>query len=82
MPFNRKPQKFNASIKEVTIGCGEKAVTLGGENVYPFYSFDGEITNAPKVAVEISDMGVPEVAVRIIMVAVRGSHPRGPDLFP
>ena len=25
MPFNRKPQKFNASIKEVTIGCGEKA---------------------------------------------------------
>ena len=45
MPFNRKPQKFNASIKEVTIGCGEKAVTLGGENVYPFYSFDGEITN-------------------------------------
>ena len=51
MPFNRKPQKFNASIKEVTIGCGEKAVTLGGENVYPFYSFDGEITNAPKVAV-------------------------------
>ena len=29
MPFNRKPQKFNASIKEVTIGCGEKAVTLG-----------------------------------------------------
>ena len=53
MPFNRKPQKFNASIKEVTIGCGEKAVTLGGENVYPFYSFDGEITNAPKVAVEI-----------------------------
>ena len=31
MPFNRKPQKFNASIKEVTIGCGEKAVTLGGK---------------------------------------------------
>ena len=28
MPFNRKPQKFNASIKEVTIGCGEKAGTL------------------------------------------------------
>ena len=26
MPFNRKPQKFNASIKEVEIGCGDKAV--------------------------------------------------------
>ena len=62
MPFNRKPQKFNASIKEVTIGCGEKAVTLGGETVFPFYTFDGEMKNAPKVGVEISDMGVPAVA--------------------
>lgn len=58
MPFNRKPQKFNASIKEVTIGCGEKAVTLGGENIYPFYTFDGELKNTPKVGVEISDMGL------------------------
>lgn len=62
MPFNRKPQKFNASIKEVTIGCGEKAVTLGGENVFSFYTFDGEMKNAPKVGVEISDMGIPAVA--------------------
>ena len=62
MPFNRKPQKFNASIKEVTIGCGEKAITLGGENVFPFYTFDGDMKNAPKVGVEISDMGIPEVA--------------------
>lgn len=62
MPFNRKPQKFNASIKEVTIGCGEKAITLGGENVFPFYTFDGDMKNAPKVGVEISDMGVSEIA--------------------
>ncbi|MBS6196230.1 MAG: acetyl-CoA decarbonylase/synthase complex subunit delta [Clostridiales bacterium] len=62
MPFNRKPQKFNASIKEVTIGCGEKAITLGGESVFPFYTFDGEMKNAPKVGVEISDMGIPAVA--------------------
>mgnify|MGYP001852145988 FL=1 len=62
MPFNRKPQKFNASIKEVTIGCGEKAVTLGGESVFPFYTFEGDMKNAPKVGVEISDMGIPEVA--------------------
>ncbi len=62
MPFIRKPQKFNASIKEVTIGCGEKAITLGGENVFPFYTFDGTMKNAPKVGVEISDMGIPAVA--------------------
>lgn len=43
MPFNRKPQKFNAAIKSVVIGSGDKTVTLGGENVLPFYAFDGEI---------------------------------------
>lgn len=61
MPFNRKPQKFNAAIKEVTIGTGDKAITLGGESVFPFYTFDGEMKNGPKVAVEISDMGIPAV---------------------
>lgn len=58
MPFNSKPQKFNASIKEVEIGCGDKAIRLGGESVFPFYTFDGPIVNAPKIGVEITDMGL------------------------
>lgn len=58
MPFNSKPQKFNASIKTVEIGCGDKAIALGGESVFPFYTFDAPIENAPKVGVEISDMGL------------------------
>lgn len=62
MPFNQKPQKFNAKINAVTIGCGEKAITLGGENVFPFYSFDAPIENAPKVGVEITDMGYDNAA--------------------
>ena len=57
MGFKRVPQKFSASIKEVTIGTGEKAIKLGGENVMPLYTFDAEIANAPKVGVEISDSG-------------------------
>jgi acetyl-CoA decarbonylase/synthase complex subunit delta len=36
MPFKRVPQKFNASIKEVTIGTGDKALVLGGESVRRF----------------------------------------------
>lgn len=28
MPFNQKPQKFNASINTVEIGCGDKAIKL------------------------------------------------------
>lgn len=58
MPFNQKPQKFNATINTVEIGCGDKAIKLGGENVFPFYSFDAPIENAPKVGVEISDLGL------------------------
>ena len=30
MPFNQKPQKFNAKINPVTIGSGDKTVTIGG----------------------------------------------------
>jgi acetyl-CoA decarbonylase/synthase complex subunit delta len=66
MPFKPIPQKFNDAIKEVSIGVGEKALTLGGEQVFPFYSFDGEIKNPVCVGVEISDKGpdrsVPGIA--------------------
>ncbi|MDO4621652.1 MAG: acetyl-CoA decarbonylase/synthase complex subunit delta [Eubacteriales bacterium] len=58
MPFNRKLQKFSASINEVEIGTGDKAVKIGGQNVLPFYSFDGNIGNGAKVGIEISDLGV------------------------
>ena len=40
MPFNQKPQKFNAKINTVTVGTGDKAVTIGGNSTFPFYTFD------------------------------------------
>ena len=58
MPFTAKSGKFNASIKTVTVGTGDKAITLGGENVLPFYTFDAPIENAPKVGIEITDFGM------------------------
>lgn len=61
MPFNQKPQKFNANINTVEIGCGDKAIKLGGECTFPFYTFDAPLENAPKVGVEISDMGLSEI---------------------
>ena len=57
MPFKRAPQEFSASIKEVVIGVGDNAITLGGENVLPLYSFDAAIKNSPKVGIEVSDRG-------------------------
>lgn len=58
MPFNGKSGKFNASINTVEVGCGEKAIKIGGENVLPFYTFDAPIENAPKIGVMISDLGL------------------------
>jgi len=57
MPFKRVPQKFSASIKEVVIGTGDKAIALGGESVLPLCSFDETIKNSPKVGIEVSDTG-------------------------
>ncbi|MDO5135542.1 MAG: acetyl-CoA decarbonylase/synthase complex subunit delta [Eubacteriales bacterium] len=60
MPFNQKPQKFNAKINTVTIGSGEKTITVGGNSTFPFYTFDAPTENAPKIGVEITDMGLEE----------------------
>lgn len=57
MGFKAVPQTFSATINEVTIGTGEKAIKLGGENVMPLYTFDNAIANRPMVGVEITDSG-------------------------
>ena len=58
MPFNAKSGKFNASIKTVTIGTGDKAITLGGQSALPLQSFDAPFANVPKVGIEITDFGM------------------------
>ena len=58
MPFTAKSGKFSASINTLTMGTGDKAIVLGGENVLPFYTFDAPIENAPKVGIEITDGGM------------------------
>ena len=54
MSFEPKKQAYNTSINAVTLGTGDKAIVIGGQNVLPFYSFDAPIENAPKVGVEVS----------------------------
>ena len=55
MPFQTPTIKYSGRVKEVTIGTGPKAVTVGGESCYPFYLFEGEMPHAPKVAFEVWD---------------------------
>ena len=58
MSFVPKKQAYNAHINEVVLGVGDKAVAIGGQNVLAFHTFDGEITNAPKIGVELTDAGM------------------------
>ena len=55
MSFEPKKQAYSAHINAVTLGTGDKAIVIGGQNVLPFYTFDAPIENAPKIGVEISD---------------------------
>jgi len=55
MSFVPKTQPFSGKINAVTLGTGDKAIVIGGQNVLPFYTFDAPIENAPKIGVEVSD---------------------------
>ncbi len=55
MAFEIPKQKYSGAIKTVTIGKGDKAITLGGETSYPFYLFEGEMPHEPRIAMEVWD---------------------------
>ncbi|MGW8302396.1 MAG: acetyl-CoA decarbonylase/synthase complex subunit delta [Desulfobacterales bacterium] len=60
MGFEFAKEKYSGGIKEITLGQGDKAVTVGGESCYPFYDFEGEMPHKPKVAMEIWDLAPEE----------------------
>ena len=66
MAFEFFKESYSGSIKEITLGKGDNAVTVGGEACYPFYQFEGAMPNKPKIAMEIWDMEPdewPEAAI-------------------
>jgi acetyl-CoA decarbonylase/synthase complex subunit delta len=58
--FEFAKETYSGGIKEITLGQGDKAVTVGGESCYPFYSFEGEMPHKPRVAMEIWDLAPEE----------------------
>lgn len=56
LAFEFFKESYSGRIKEITLGKGDKAVTVGGEACYPFYQFEGTMPNKPKIAMEIWDM--------------------------
>ena len=56
MAFEFYKEAYSGSVKAIPIGSGDKAVTVGGETCYPFYQFEGEMPNKPRIAMEVWDM--------------------------
>ncbi len=56
MAFTPKTAPFSGRVNAVTLGTGDRAIVIGGQNVMPFYTFDAPIEHAPKIGVEISDL--------------------------
>ncbi len=56
MAFEIPKTAYSGKIREMALGKGDKAVTVGGETAYPFYLFEGEMPNLPKIAMEVYDM--------------------------
>jgi acetyl-CoA decarbonylase/synthase complex subunit delta len=46
---------YTVTIKEIALGLGSKAVTVGGANAYPFHLFEGQMPHPPKIAMEVYD---------------------------
>jgi len=55
MAFDIPKTSYTGKIKEVSLGTGDKTVTVGGESSYPFYLFEGEMPRLPKIAMEVWD---------------------------
>ncbi|MFC2068187.1 acetyl-CoA decarbonylase/synthase complex subunit delta [Chloroflexota bacterium] len=66
MTFEIPKTPYSGKIKEITLGKGDKSVIVGGETAYPFYLFEGEMPNLPRIAMEVFDSppeGWPEAAL-------------------
>ena len=55
MAFEIPKTSYSGKIREIKLGKGDKSVTVGGETAYPFYLFEGEMPNLPKIAMEVYD---------------------------
>ena len=56
MAFELPKMDYSGKIREITVGSGDKTVTLGGEDSYPFHLFEGKMPHPPRIALEVYDV--------------------------
>lgn len=55
MSLNIPKETYVGRIREITIGSGDKAVKVGNEGCLPFYTFEGEMPNPVRIAMDVYD---------------------------
>jgi acetyl-CoA decarbonylase/synthase, CODH/ACS complex subunit delta len=55
MAFEVPKISYSGKIREVALGTGSSAITVGGESCYPFYLFEGAMPHKPRIAFEVWD---------------------------
>jgi acetyl-CoA decarbonylase/synthase complex subunit delta len=55
LAFQIPKQPYSGKIGEVVLGSGGGALRVGGEEAYPFHTFEGVMQNPPKIAMEVWD---------------------------
>lgn len=48
-------QNYSGSVQPMSIGSGKTALTIGGETAFPFHTFEGEMPNQPRIAIQVLD---------------------------
>lgn len=56
MGFSPPKENYSGKVYSITIGIPPKTITIGGENVLPFHTFEGSYPNKPVIAYEIQDV--------------------------
>lgn len=56
LSFEIHKESYSGGIRNISLGDGDSAVTVGGETCYPFYQFEGEMPHKPKIAMEVWDI--------------------------
>jgi CO dehydrogenase/acetyl-CoA synthase delta subunit len=62
MPIETPTQQYAGMVKTLSLGSDENAVTVGGEAIYPFYTFEGTMPCAPRIAIQVVDYNPEEWA--------------------
>ncbi len=55
MAFDIPTINYSGEIKQVTLGKGDQALTVGGETCYPFHVWEGQMPAKPIIAMEVWD---------------------------